>query len=35
MDFASSARAAEGRTTWKGIVVKSSEMHQRSRKEID
>ena len=24
MDFASSTRAAEGRTRWKGIVIKSS-----------
>ena len=26
MDFASSARAAEKRTRWKGIIVKSSVM---------
>ena len=31
MDFASSARAAEDRTRWKGIVVKSSVVQQRPR----
>ena len=29
MDFTSSARAAEDRTTWKEIVVKSSVVPQR------
>ena len=29
MDFASSTRAAEGRTRWKGVVVKSSVVPQR------
>ena len=29
MDFANSARAAEDRTRWKGIVVKSSVVPQR------
>ena len=32
MDFAYSARAAEDRTRWKGIVVKSSVVPQRPRK---
>ena len=29
MDFASSTRTAEDRTTWRGIVVKSSVVSQR------
>ena len=29
MDFASSTRAAEDRTRWKGIVIKSSVVPQR------
>ena len=32
MDFASSTRAAENRTKWKGIVVKSSVVPQRPSK---
>ena len=32
MDFASSTRAAEIRTRWKGIVAKSSVMPQQSSK---
>ena len=32
--FASSTRAAEDKTRWKGIVVKSSVLPQRSRKDI-
>ena len=32
MDFASSARAAEDRTRWKGVVLKSSVVPQRPRK---
>ena len=32
MDFASSTRAAEDRTRWKGIVVKSSVVLQRPHK---
>ena len=32
MDFANSTRAAEDRTRWKGIVVKSSMMPQRPHK---
>ena len=32
MGFASSARTAEDRTRWKGIVVKSSVVPQRPRK---
>ena len=32
MDFASSARAAEDMTRWKGIVVKSSVVTQRPHK---
>ena len=32
MDFASSARAAEDRTRWKGIVVKSSVVPKRPGK---
>ena len=32
MDFASSTRAAEDRTRWKGIVVKSSAVPQRRHK---
>ena len=32
MNFASSTRAAEDMTRWKGIVVKSSVVHQRPRK---
>ena len=32
MDFASSTRAAEDMTRWKGIVVKSSVIPQRPRK---
>ena len=35
MDFASSTRAAEDRTRWKGIVVKSSVVPQRPRKVWD
>ena len=31
-DFASSTRAAEDRTRWKGIVVKSTVVPQRHRK---
>ena len=31
MDFASSARAAEDKTSWKGIVLKSSVVPQRPR----
>ena len=34
MDFASSVRAAEDRTTWKGIVVKSSVVPELARKVI-
>ena len=34
MDFASSKRAAEDRTIWKGIAVKSSVVPQRPRKVI-
>ena len=34
MDFASSIRAAEDRTGWKGIVVKSSVMSQQPRKVV-
>ena len=32
MDFASSTRAVENRTRWKGIVVKSSVVPQGPRK---
>ena len=32
MDLASSTRAAENRTQWKGIVVKPSVVPQRPRK---
>ena len=32
MDFANSTRAAEDRTRWKGIVVKSSVVPQRPHK---
>ena len=32
MDFASSTRAAENKTRWKGIVVKSSVVPRRPRK---
>ena len=32
MDFASSTRAAEDRTRWKGIVVKSSVVPQQPHK---
>ena len=32
MDFASSTRAAEDRSRWKGIVVQSSVVRQRPRK---
>ena len=32
MDFASSTRAAEDRTRWKGTVVKSSGVPQRPHK---
>ena len=32
MDFASLTGAAEDRTKWKGVVVKSSVLHQRPRK---
>ena len=32
MDFASSIKATEDRTGWKGIVVKSSVVPQRPRK---
>ena len=32
VDFANSTRAAEDRTRWKGIVVKSSMMPQRPHK---
>ena len=32
MDFASSTRAAENRTRWKGVVAKSSVVPQRPRK---
>ena len=32
MDFASSTRAAEDMTRWKGIVVKSSLVPKRRRK---
>ena len=32
IDIVSSARAAEGRTRWKGIVVESSVVPQRPRK---
>ena len=32
MDFASSTRAAEDRTRWKGIVVKSSVVPRRPHK---
>ena len=34
MDFANSARAAEDRTRWKGIDVKSSLVPQRPHKVI-
>ena len=34
MDFASSTRAAEDRTRWKGVVVKSSVVPQRHHKVI-
>ena len=34
MDFASSTRAAEDRTRWKGVVVKSSEVPQQPCKEM-
>ena len=34
MDFASSTRAAEDRTMWKGIVVRSSEVPKRPHKVI-
>ena len=32
MDFASSTRAAEDRTRWKGILLKSSVVPQRPHK---
>ena len=32
MDFASSTRTVEDRTTWKGIFIKSSVVLQRLRK---
>ena len=32
MDFAGSTRAPEDRTSWQGIVVKSSVVPQRPRK---
>ena len=35
MDFASTTRAAEDRTRWKGIVVKLSVVPQRARKVMD
>ena len=35
MDFASSTRAAEDRTMWKGVVVKSSVVPQRPHKVMD
>ena len=35
MDFASSTRAAEDRTRWRGIVVKSSLVPQRLHKVME
>ena len=35
MDFASSAKVAEGRTWWKEIVLKSSVVPQQPRKVVE
>ena len=34
MDFASKTRSAEGRTMWKGIVLKSSEVPERTPRKV-